>query len=181
VNRLALRGLLERKARTAYTLLAVILGVALIAGTFVLTDTISVSFDRLVATAGQHVDVKVLSRNTSGSFGNSTAATTIPASLKAKVRTVGGVAASAGAYSSLSVTMVDVSRPAYRADAGRRRRSPSRPSRRVSPPSGTTAVLPRAPGEIAIFHPGRAGRRREARRPPADRAPASCGPTASSA
>jgi len=33
MNRLAFRGLLERKARTAFTLLAVILGVALIAGT----------------------------------------------------------------------------------------------------------------------------------------------------
>ena len=53
MNRLAFRGLRERKARTAFTLLAVVLGVALIAGTFVLTDTISKSFDKLVADRGR--------------------------------------------------------------------------------------------------------------------------------
>ena len=61
MNRIALRGLRERKARTFFTLAAVVLGVALISGTFVLTDTISKSFDHLVATAGENVDVKVLS------------------------------------------------------------------------------------------------------------------------
>ena len=60
MNRLLFRGLRERRTRTAFTLLAVVLGVALIAGTFVLTDTISKSFDKLVATAGENVDVKVL-------------------------------------------------------------------------------------------------------------------------
>ncbi len=69
MNRIAFRGLRERKARTTFTLLAVILGVALISGTFVLTDTISKSFDKLVATAGENVDVKVLSRNIGDGFG----------------------------------------------------------------------------------------------------------------
>ena len=107
MNRIAFRGLLERKARTAYTLLAVVLGVALIAGTFVLTDTISRSFDRLVATTGENVDVKVLSRDGGSAFGNATAASTIPASLEQKVRGVDGVAAVGSAYTALSVTMVD--------------------------------------------------------------------------
>ncbi len=149
MNRLAFRGLLERKARTAYTLLAVVLGVALIAGTFVLTDTISVSFDRLVATSGENVDVKVVSRNKDSTFGSSAAATTIPASVADQVRGVDGVAASAGAFSSLSVTMVD--------DRGRR----------VGPTKGAPTLAfsavdarfdpfeyagraPRADGEVAI-------------------------------
>src|ERR1700712_3866143 len=100
MNRLALRGLRERAARTAFTLLAVVLGVALIAGTFVLTDTISKSFDKLVSTAGENVDVKVLSRHPDD-------APTFPASVEAKVRAVDGVAAAAGAYRELSVTVVD--------------------------------------------------------------------------
>jgi putative ABC transport system permease protein len=98
VNRLAFRGLRERKARTAFTLLAVILGVALIAGTFVLTDTISKSFDRLVA-------VKVLSRNTGDDFADAVAS--FPAAVESQVRAVDGVAAAAGAYREASVTLVD--------------------------------------------------------------------------
>jgi putative ABC transport system permease protein len=105
VNRLLFRGLRERRARTGFTLLAVILGVALIAGTFVLTDTISKSFDKLVATAGENVDVKVLSRNQGDGFGATIAS--FPASVEAQVAAVDGVAAAAGSYREVSVTMVD--------------------------------------------------------------------------
>jgi putative ABC transport system permease protein len=105
VKRIALRGLRERKARTVFTLVAVILGVALISGTLVLTDTISRSFDKLVATAGENVDVKVLSRNTGEGFG--APPTTFPATVETKLRGVAGVAASAGSYRQLSVTVAD--------------------------------------------------------------------------
>jgi putative ABC transport system permease protein len=45
--RVALRGLLARKLRTVLTTLAVVLGVAFVAGTFVFTDTINESFKDL--------------------------------------------------------------------------------------------------------------------------------------
>ena len=105
MKRIAFRGLRERKARTFFTLAAVVLGVALISGTFVLTDTISKSFDVLVATAGENVDVKVLSRNQGEGFGAAPA--TFPASVTARVRGVDGVAAADGAYRQLSVTVAD--------------------------------------------------------------------------
>lgn len=105
MNRTAFRGLRERKARTAFTLMAVVLGVALIAGTFVLTDTISKSFDKLVATAGENVDVKVLSPNTDDGFGAAVAS--FPASVEAQVRGVDGVEAAAGSYRGVSVTVVN--------------------------------------------------------------------------
>src|SRR6476620_4484934 len=98
MNLLTFRGLRERAARTAFTLLAVVLGVALIAGTFVLTDTISKSFDRLVATAGENVDVKLLSRTSGDAGDGSTASLTFPASIEPRVRAVDGVAATAGAF-----------------------------------------------------------------------------------
>ncbi|MGI8624922.1 MAG: FtsX-like permease family protein [Solirubrobacteraceae bacterium] len=129
-------------------LLAVVLGVALIAGPFVLTDTISRSFDGLVATAGENVDVRVVSRNAGDNFGGTTVAT-FPAGIADRVSGVNGVAASAGGYAGLAVTMVD--------DTGKR----------VGPTTGAptlafSAVPPRfesfefegrspsAPGEIAI-------------------------------
>lgn len=46
---IVLRGLAGRKLRAALTALAVVLGVAMVSGTFVLTDTISRAFDRLFA------------------------------------------------------------------------------------------------------------------------------------
>ena len=107
MNLLALRGLRERAARTAFTLLAVVLGVALIAGTFVLTDTISKSFDKLVATAGENVDVRVLSRTSGDASDGSTASLTFPATVEPRVRAVDGVAAASGAFRELSVTVVD--------------------------------------------------------------------------
>ncbi|MEA2171699.1 MAG: putative transport system permease protein [Solirubrobacteraceae bacterium] len=105
MNRIAFRNLRERKARTAFTLIAVILGVALISGTLVLTDTISKSFDKLVATAGENVDVKVLSRNIGDGFG--AAPVPFPAAVEAQVREVDGVAATAGAFRQLPVTVAD--------------------------------------------------------------------------
>src|SRR3712207_8580489 len=57
--RVALRGLLSRKLRLALTAMAVALGVTLIAGTYVFTDTITRSFDRIFAEACRGIDVVV--------------------------------------------------------------------------------------------------------------------------
>ena len=47
MGRFALRGLLSRKLRTALTAVAIVLGVAMISGTYVLTDSIDQAFDRI--------------------------------------------------------------------------------------------------------------------------------------
>ena len=47
MTRFALRGLLGRKLRTALTALAIVLGVAMISGTYVLTDSIDQAFDKI--------------------------------------------------------------------------------------------------------------------------------------
>ena len=56
---LALRSLGERKLRTALTAIAVLLGVAMIAGTYVQTDRIRGAFQDLTQTANQGTDVVV--------------------------------------------------------------------------------------------------------------------------
>ena len=53
MTRLALRGLAARKLRTSLTVIAVLLGVTMIAGTFVLTDTIQKAFDDIFTSADQ--------------------------------------------------------------------------------------------------------------------------------
>ncbi len=47
MTRFAIRGLLGRRLRTALTALAIVLGVAMISGTYVLTDSIGHAFDRI--------------------------------------------------------------------------------------------------------------------------------------
>jgi putative ABC transport system permease protein len=55
----ALKGLAARKLRAFSTILAVLLGVALVAGTYILTDTINRSFDDIFTTALEGTDVVV--------------------------------------------------------------------------------------------------------------------------
>ena len=58
----ALKGLAARKLRAVSTILAVLLGVALVAGTYILTDTINRSFDDIFTTALEGTDVVVTPR-----------------------------------------------------------------------------------------------------------------------
>jgi len=56
---LAVRNLWERKLRAALTSLAIVLGVMMVAGTYVLTDTIDRSFERIFTESNQGVDAVV--------------------------------------------------------------------------------------------------------------------------
>jgi putative ABC transport system permease protein len=62
VLKLALRGLLARKLRSALTGFAVVIGVAFVAGTFVFTDTIDESFKDLFERVSKGVDVNVTAK-----------------------------------------------------------------------------------------------------------------------
>ena len=90
----ALRGLLGRKLRTILTALAIVLGVALVSGSFVLTDTISKAFDNIFAASYDKTDAVVSGRKIVdySSGGN---ATVTPALLK-KIRSMPDVQAAAG-------------------------------------------------------------------------------------
>ena len=57
--RLVLRGFMQRKLRVALTAIAIVLGVALMAGTYILTDTINSSFASIFQTASKGHDVVV--------------------------------------------------------------------------------------------------------------------------
>ncbi len=93
-----LKGVLAHKLRLFLTAFAVVLGVAFVAGTFVLTDTINHTFDVLFHTVSAGVDVTV--RAASG-FGEGTSDTqardTVPASVLDTVKKVPGVAVAEGA------------------------------------------------------------------------------------
>jgi putative ABC transport system permease protein len=59
----AFRGLLSRKLRTALTALAIVLGVAMISGTFVLTDSIDAAFDKIFTEIRQGSNAVITGRS----------------------------------------------------------------------------------------------------------------------
>ena len=83
----ALRGLAGRKLRAALTAIAIILGVAMISGTYVLTDTIDKAFNSIFEDTRAQTDVVVSGKSSGISFQGDTADTPpIPASVLAKVK-----------------------------------------------------------------------------------------------
>ena len=59
MRRVALRGLLARKLRSALTAVAIVLGVAMVSGTLVLTDTIDKAFDSIFSSSYEQTDAVV--------------------------------------------------------------------------------------------------------------------------
>jgi putative ABC transport system permease protein len=92
---LVLRGFMQRKLRVLLTGIAIALGVALMAGTYVLTDTINRSFAGIFQTANRGHDVVITPTQ---SLGRDTRAQTSPITeaMLAAVRRTPGVAEAAG-------------------------------------------------------------------------------------
>jgi putative ABC transport system permease protein len=93
MTRIVLRGLMTRKLRTILTSLAILLGVAMVTGTFVLTDQINAAFKDIFQTGNAKIDA-VLSRQVA--FGSAQNAGPLPASLIDRVKRVPGVADASG-------------------------------------------------------------------------------------
>ena len=95
MTRLALKGLLGRKVRAVLTALAIVLGVAMVSGSFVLTDTISKAFTSIFSSAYDNTDA-VVSGKKLVDYSSSGNATVSPALLDT-IRKQSGVEAAAGA------------------------------------------------------------------------------------
>lgn len=104
--RVALRNLWQHKLRTGLTILAVLLGVAMIGGTYVLTDQLRSGFADIYQSAYKNIDVVVAPRPAFGE-GMEAALETLPESLVEKVRAVEGVKTVNPALSTLGVLIVD--------------------------------------------------------------------------
>jgi putative ABC transport system permease protein len=93
MRKIALRGLFARKLRLALTALAVALGVTLIAGTYIFTDTITKSFDNIFVESNKGTDVALSPNN---DLAGDDDPPPIPGEVLAKVRKVDGVALAEG-------------------------------------------------------------------------------------
>ncbi len=98
--RATIKGLLAHKVRLALTALAIVLGVAFVAGTFILTDTMGRAFDDLFATVNKGVAVQVsgVPKFESSGPGGDMAGTAdrVPAELLGTIRGVDGVKTAEG-------------------------------------------------------------------------------------
>jgi putative ABC transport system permease protein len=96
--RASLRSLLSRKLRLFLSVLAVVLGVAFVSGTFVLTDTLKSTFTSLFSNAYSHVDAAVQSKAAFSQNGTADREP-LPESVLGTVRSVPGVAEATGTAS----------------------------------------------------------------------------------
>ena len=105
--RVALRGLAGRKFRAALTAFAVVLGVAMVSGTYVLTDTINKAFDSIFSESFADTDAAITGKAPDISFEGSTAETPgLPASVLERVRTLPSVEEAAGLVQDETATKI---------------------------------------------------------------------------
>ena len=146
----ALKGLAARKVRALLTALAVVIGVAMVSGTFILTDTTLKSFTGLFSASTGNTDAvitgkEIVKNSTNGS------GVTIPASMLDKVRALPGVEAAAGEVSPQEANVADIigsngKKAAMESVGG----SYEAATAGLSPFKLKTGKAPHGPGEVAI-------------------------------
>jgi putative ABC transport system permease protein len=96
--KVVLKGLAGRKLRAFLTAFAIILGVAMVSGTYVLTDTIKAGFTGIFTTVYQHTDAIVTGKSAIGGnqHMNMSAPPSLPETLLPRVRALSGVANAVG-------------------------------------------------------------------------------------
>ena len=95
--KVALRGMAGRKLRAVLTAIAIILGVAMMSGAYVLTDTIDKAFDTIFVESYAGTDVVVIGKEAGINFeGESAQAPPIPEEILEQVSAVDGVEVATG-------------------------------------------------------------------------------------
>jgi putative ABC transport system permease protein len=146
MGKVATRGLLARKLRLALTALAVALGVTLIAGTYIFTDTITKSFDTIFTETNKGTDIALSPNN---DLSGDEDPPPIPGAVLRRVQRVPGVQVAEGAVFSQggSFRKADGSTlkgQGFNAIAG------AQDVQRFESFAPTDGHLPRTAGEVAI-------------------------------
>jgi putative ABC transport system permease protein len=102
--RVALKGLLRRKLRAMLTAVAVVLGVAMVSGTYVLTDTIKAAFATVFTRVYRNTDAVITAKSAIGDESEGeehagAAPPALPASLLGRVRQLPSVSQASGGIS----------------------------------------------------------------------------------
>jgi putative ABC transport system permease protein len=96
----ALKGLAGRKLRAVLTAVSIVLGVAMISGTYVLTDTIKAAFNTVFTQVYKNTDAVITGKSAIGGNANDgVTPPSLPESLLGRVRNLPGVAVAEGGIS----------------------------------------------------------------------------------
>jgi ABC-type antimicrobial peptide transport system permease subunit len=107
VIKFALKSLAGRKLRTVLTALAIVLGVAMMSGAYVLTDTIDRAFDSIFVDSYAGTDAVVTGKDPGFSFeGESAQAPPIPEQTLERVREIDGVEVATGSVQDLQTKLL---------------------------------------------------------------------------
>ena len=144
--RLIVRGLLARKLRTVLTSVAIVLGVAMVSGTFILTDQINAAFDDIFETGNSKIDAVVSRQTTFDSFEDQLPP--LPESTIQQVAQVDGVEHAEGQIQAIGQLVVD----------GEIIESQGAPAlvfsnveESINPNVAIEGRLPENPGEVAVI------------------------------
>ena len=107
MTRYALRSMASHKLRTALTAIAIVLGTAMIAGTFVITDQIRNAFSDIFGTSFAGTDVYLSRRPAFGNGNGQAQVGPLPASLITQVRQIPGVAKAEGQIQGIGSLVVN--------------------------------------------------------------------------
>jgi putative ABC transport system permease protein len=145
--RLVVRGLLARKLRTILTSIAIVLGVAMVAGTFILTDQISSAFDDIFQAGNEKIDAVVQRQTLFDSSGAEVPP--LPESIVEQVRRTDGVAVADGEVQGQGQLLVDGEKVESTGGAPTLVISTIDPA--LNPSVAVEGRLPENPGEVALI------------------------------
>ena len=154
MTRVALKGLLGRKLRASLTAIAIVLGVAMVSGTYVLTDTIKSAFSTVFTQVYKNTDAVITGKsaignnNRGGGQGSSTPS--LPASLLTRVHGLPGVAEASGAISDTVGLVGHNGKVISRGGAPGLAFSYSPAGQRFNPLTLTSGSWPSAPNQVVI-------------------------------
>jgi putative ABC transport system permease protein len=153
VTRVALAGLAGRKLRAALTAIAIVLGVAMVSGTYILTDTIQSAFSTVFTQANKNSDAVVSGKSAIGNDNNSNnspSTPSLPASLLPRVQALPQVAEASGGISDSAQLVGHNGKVISRGGAPGLAFSYTPAGQRFNPLTLTNGTWPNGPNAIAI-------------------------------
>ena len=153
--RAALRSLLQHKLRLLLTLLAVVVGVAFVAGTFIFTDSLKRSFDALFTSPLPDITVTADSGIGQGPGGGGQTAgdatPTLPAADVARVASVPGVAQAYGVVNADGAIVIGTDGEVVGQPGTGARGATWVPDPTIYPLSLTSGAAPAGPDQVALL------------------------------
>jgi putative ABC transport system permease protein len=148
--RTSLRNLLAHKGRVALSAIAVLLSVAFVCGTLVLTDTMTTTFDKLFATTASDVTVSPKGALSGGDVQTTAHTPTLPPGTLARLRALPGVTAAYGNVDTESVTVADDHDDNVGAVGGGPTLATAWNPSQLLAVSLTSGHLPKGPGQVVV-------------------------------